>query len=129
MLKKEDEMEVYDAVVNLNTLLILLGTGVAIWIIRLFIPDAVEETKVWKVVLKILPIIIGALIALIPGLKPTEVIAQCAIIGAISGSLSANVYGVLREAMGEKIKALIGSPQERKRVSEVPEPQDPNMLA
>jgi hypothetical protein len=113
-------MEVFDAVVNLNTLLILLGTGVVIWIVRLFIPDAIENTKMWKVVLKILPIIIGALIAFIPGLRPTEVPAQCAVIGAISGSLSANVYGVIREAMGEKIKALVGSPQDRKRASQVP---------
>lgn len=110
-------MDVYEAIVNLNTVLILLGTGVLVWIIRQIMPNKIEETQVWRVILRILPVFIGAGLALIPGIRPLDNLAQSAIVGAVAGSLSASTYEVLRELMGEKIRMLMGSPQQRKRNS------------
>jgi len=113
-------MSVYEAIVNVNTVLILLGTGLIIWIIRQAVPDEIEAKKVWRIILRFLPIAVGAGLALIPGIKPMENISQSVIIGAVTGSLSSSTYEIVRELMGEKIKVLMGSPQQRKRQSIVP---------
>lgn len=103
-----------DAIVNSNTILVVLAVGLIIWIIRQILPDRIENHKVWKVVLRFLPIALGAGVAMIPGLRPMETMIQCFVLGAVAGSLSSSLYGILREALGEKMKLLLGSRATRK---------------
>jgi len=112
-----NKIDVYEAIVNLNTVLVLLGTGVLIWVIRQIMPDKIEQTKVWRVVLRVLPVFIGGSLALIPGIRPLDNLTQSAIVGAVAGSLSANTYEFVRELVGKRIKGLMGSPQTRKGTS------------
>jgi poly(3-hydroxyalkanoate) synthetase len=107
-------MNIMDAIVNQNTVLILLGVGTIIWVIRQILPDKVEKSKGWKVVLRVLPVGLGVGLAMIPQLRPMTETAQSAIVGAVAGSLSATTYGLLRELMGNKIKLLMGSRATRK---------------
>jgi hypothetical protein len=116
---------IVDAIVNLNTVLVLFGTGLVIWVIRQIMPDHIEQTKVWRVVLRVLPVLIGAGIALIPGIRPLDGMVQAAIVGGVAGSLSSTTYELAREAFGNRVKAMLGSPQNRKRMSSVPpEPKE-----
>jgi hypothetical protein len=108
-------MNVYDAIVNLNTVLIVLGTGLLVWIVRQILPDPIEEAKLWKTLLRVLPIGIGMGLAMIPGLKPAEVVAHNLIIGGVAGSLAANLYGLMMKILGERVKAFLGSAASRKK--------------
>lgn len=112
--------DIIDALVNLNTVLILFGTGLLIWVVRQIMPDPIEKMKVWRVVLRVLPVLIGAGIALIPGIRPLDHLVQSAIVGGVAGSLSSTTYELAREAFGNRVKAMLGSPQNRKRMSSVP---------
>ena len=82
-------MNVLDAVVNQNTVLIMLGVGTIIWVLRQILPDRIENMKVWKVVLRVLPVGLGIGLAMIPQLKPMEETAQSMVVGGVVGSLSA----------------------------------------
>jgi len=113
-------MDVYDAIVNINTVLILLAAGLMTWIVRQIVPDPVENTKIWRIALRLFPIFFGGAVSLIPGLRPMENTAQCVVIGAVSGSLAMSTYEIVREIMGQKIRAIMGSPQARKRSSQPP---------
>jgi hypothetical protein len=110
-------MSVIDVIINTNTVLILLGVGTAIWAIRQALPDRVENTKLWKVILRILPVAFGMGLAMVPQLRPMENLAQSAIVGGVAGSLSATTYGLLRELVGDRIKLLMGSRATRKSQS------------
>jgi len=116
------EMEVgaslWDQLVTLNAILVLLGAGLGVWLVRQIVPDKIEETKVWRVILRVLPVILGGLLALIPGLHPMGDTAQSVVVGAVVGGLSSNLYEVIREMFGERIKGWLGSPQARKRMNE-----------
>lgn len=107
-------MDVVDAIINLNTVLVLLAAGVAVWIVRQIMPDRIEKTKVWRVVLRILPVGVGAALALIPGLRPMDTLMQSAVVGGVAGSLSSSTYELARELLGKKVKSMLGSPQARK---------------
>ena len=107
-------MNVIEAVVyNLNTWLVMLGAGVVVWAIRQVFTKF-EGTKVWRLVLRVLPIGLGALIALIPGLRPMpENLAQSSMIGIIGGSFGTTAYELLRELAPEKIRLALGSKARR----------------
>lgn len=109
-------MDVYEAIINLNTVLIVLGTGVCVWVIRQIIPDHIEGTKFWRVFLRVLPVFIGVVLALIPGIIPMKELSQSIIMGAVAGSLSSSTYEILRELVGQRLRERLGSPQERKRI-------------
>lgn len=102
---------------NLNTYLVLFLAGLAVWIIRQAMPDHVEGTKVWRVVLRILPILLGGLIAIIPGLRPMpENLQQSIAIGLIAGSFATSTYELLRELVSKKLKAALGSRAKRIKI-------------
>jgi len=103
-----------EAIVNVNTVLIILAVGTIIWVLRQILPDYIENHKVWKVVLRVLPVALGAAVAMIPQLRPMGDIVQSAVLGAVAGSFSSTLYGFIRAAMGEKIKLLLGSKATRK---------------
>lgn len=99
---------------NLNTYLVLFLAGLAVWIIRQAMPDHVEGTKVWRIILRILPIILGGLIAIIPGLRPMpENLQQSVAVGLIAGSFATSTYELLREIVGKRLKAALGSRTKR----------------
>lgn len=106
-------MSVVDAIVNQNTVLILLGVGTIIWLIRQILPDKIENTKQWKAILRILPVFLGVGLAMIPQLSPMKETAQNAIVGLVAGSLSATTYGIIRQTFGDRIKMLMGSKASR----------------
>jgi hypothetical protein len=89
--------------------LITLSVGVAIWALRRILPAKVEKARAWKVALVLLPLVLGILIAIIPGIRPFESIAMSAASGFIAGSLSSQIYRVVRKLVPGKIKALMGS--------------------
>lgn len=107
---------VIDQIFSLNTVLVMLGVGVIIWAIRQILPDTIEGTKVWRTILRVAPVGLGAAVALIPGLRPIQDnLAQSAMIGLIGGSFSQTAYDFIREIGGDKIKALLGSRVSRQR--------------
>lgn len=114
------EHNLIDSLVNLNTVLLLLASGLIVWIVRQIIPDRIEKMKVWRIVLRILPVALGAGLACVPQLRPMSSLPQSLVIGGVAGSFSSTLYEVVREALGEKIKAVLGSPQSRRRSSIVP---------
>ncbi len=103
-------MNVFETVINnLNTWLVMLAAGVIVWLLRQVVPKAIEGTKLWRTVLRILPVVFGAVLALIPGLRPIpENLAQSAVIGIIGGSFATTTYEILREIVPAKMKAMMG---------------------
>jgi len=111
-------MDIIDTIFNTNTLLMMLVTGVIVWVVRQVLPDTVEGTKVWRTVLRVAPVGIGAAVALIPGLRPIQdSLVQSAAIGLIGGSFAQTVYDVVREGAGSKIKAMMGSRVRRQKIA------------
>ena len=108
-------MDVYEAIVNINTVLILLGSGLITWMIRQIVPDNVEETRYWSIGLRLLPVLLGMFLSVIPGMSPMDLLPQSLIVGAVAGSLSSSTYGVLRSALSARLREKLGSPQERKK--------------
>jgi RsiW-degrading membrane proteinase PrsW (M82 family) len=104
-----------DQMLNLNTMILVLSTGTVLWTVRQILPDKVENAKAWKIILRIAPVFLGVGLALIPQLRPMENIVQSAFVGGIAGSLSSTLYGFIREALGEKVKALLGSKASRQQ--------------
>lgn len=116
-------MDVFEAVVsNLNTWLVVLVVGVVVWAVRQILPAAIEESRLWKVLLRVIPILLGAGVAAIPGLRPVEAnIAQSMVIGMIGGSFSQSVYDLLKTLVSERMRKLMGSRAKRKVVVEQPD--------
>jgi hypothetical protein len=108
-------MDVFEIVIsNLNTWLVVLGVGVIVWAIRQVLPAKVESGYIWKTLLRIIPMVLGAGLALIPGLRPMEDnMMQSAVIGLIGGSFSQSLYDLLRQLVGTRLKAMMGSRAER----------------
>ena len=99
-----------DVLKNLNTWLVVLATGVVVWVIRQVIPDKIEKAKIWKILLRIIPIGIGVGIALIPGLRPIpENLAQSGAIGFIGGSMSQSVYDLFKTLLTSRARAVFAS--------------------
>ena len=94
--------------------IIMLGTGTLIWLVRQVLPVHLEKKKYWKKILKVAPVPLGALVAIIPGVQLfPENLAVCAIIGFIAGSFSQTAYDSVRDFVPEKIKSLLGSRAKR----------------
>lgn len=117
------ETSILDSILTLNAILVLLAAGALTWVVRQIIPDGIEKTKVWRVVLRILPVALGCGLACIPHLWPMGTLSQSIVVGGIAGSFSSTLYEVIRESLGVKIKAAMGSPQARKSI--VPTPDKP----
>jgi apolipoprotein N-acyltransferase len=99
---------------NLNTWLVMLAAGVFVWILRQVLPMVIENSKLWKIVLKVLPLFAGAGLACLPGLRPiSDNMMQSAAIGLIGGSFATTVYELLREVLPGKIREMLGSPSSR----------------
>jgi len=112
-------MGALEQIFSTNTLLMMLVTGVIIWVVRQIIPDNIESSKTWRTVLRVAPVGIGAAVALIPGLRPiSDNLVQSAAIGLVGGSFAQTAYGIVREGAGEKVKALMGSRVGRKKKQE-----------
>jgi len=119
-------MDVINGVLqNLNTWLVMLAAGVVVWGVRQILPDKIEKAKIWKVLLKVLPLAVGAGLACIPGLRPVpENIVQSAAVGLIGGSFATTAYELLREVVPDKIRGMLGSPSSRS-----PEASEPKVDA
>lgn len=90
---------------NLNLWIVMLVTGVITYIVRFLIPDKIEGSKWFRVVLTILPLILGTAIAFIPGLRPfPESLVQSGAIGFIGGAFSSKVYDFISSLVNDKIK-------------------------
>lgn len=111
---------------NLNTWLVMLVTGVVVWAVRQVVSQKIEEHRIWKVLLRIVPVGLGAGIALIPGLRPiADNIAQSAAVGLIGGSFSTTAYDVIRESISSRMRLAIGSKAARVKASVPPAPVAP----
>ncbi len=109
-------MDIFEMVDVFSAMLIMALAGLVVWLIRQFTPDKLEGTKIWRVMIRLLPIVIGGGLAAIPDLYPVEdSMAKSILVGIIAGSFSTSAYELLREVMGEKIKALMGSKARRKQ--------------
>jgi len=104
-------MDVVESILsNLNTWLVMFIVGILVSVVREIFPEKMENARLWKVLLRVVPVALGALIALIPGLQPLpESLVQSAAIGMIGGSFAQTAYGFLREIVGERMKAKLGS--------------------
>ena len=108
-------MDLESKFLSTNSILILFATGLIVWMIRQVIPDHVEQSKIWRLLVRVMPPLIGAGLSFIPGLVPMDKVSQSLIVGAICGALSSNVYEVSKEALGQRIKSMLSSPQYRKK--------------
>lgn len=113
-------MDVVESVLsNLNTWLVMFIVGIIVWVTRQILPDKIENSKLWKILLRVVPVAIGAFVALIPGLQPiADNLPQSAAIGAIGGSFSQTGYGFLREIVSKRLKDKLGSKASRTNQSE-----------
>lgn len=102
-----------DTLLSLNTLLIVLSSGTLIWIVRQVLPSHIEKSKAWKVILRILPVFVGAGLATIPQMRPLDNWVQSIFLGGIAGSVASTTYGFLREALGARVKMILGSKASR----------------
>ena len=108
-------MDVIEGILsNLNTWLVMFIVGIIVWVVRQVLPENMEKSRLWKVLLRVVPVLLGAGIALIPGLQPVaDNLVQSAAIGMIGGSFAQTAYGLLREIVGDRMKAKLGSRAER----------------
>jgi len=98
-----------DVFMNLNTWLVMILAGVLVWVIRQSLPTKINKNKVWRIIVRILPILAGGLIAIIPGLRPiADNLAQSIAIGLIGGSFGTTAYEILRESVPAKIRGKLG---------------------
>jgi len=103
-------MDVIEGILsNLNTWLVMFIVGIIVWMVRQILPAKIEKMRIWKVLLQVVPVLIGAGVALIPGLQPMpENLVQSGAIGMIGGSFAQTAYGLLREIVGDRMKAKLG---------------------
>jgi hypothetical protein len=95
---------------NLNTWLIVLETGLIMWMIRQVMPDSIENSKIWKIFLRLIPMAIGIILSIIPGLRPfPDNVAQSCGIGFIGGSLSQSVYDFFKSLLSDRMRKIISS--------------------
>lgn len=90
---------------NMNLWIVMLVTGVVVYVIRLVTPDKIEGSKWFRTVLTLLPLVMGTAIALIPGLRPIpESAMQSGAVGFIGGAFSSKVYDFVSSLVTDKIK-------------------------
>ena len=99
---------------GLNFWLVVFATGAFVWFIRQILPDKIENSKVWQVILRAAPALIGSGLACIPAIRPVDGnIIQSALVGFIGGTFSQTAYGLLRQIAPEKIRSFMGSKADR----------------
>jgi len=104
-----------DVLQNLNTWIVVFSTGLFVWMLRQAIPDAIEQSKTWKILLRLIPMFVGISIAVIPGLRPVpDNVMQSGAIGFIGGSFSQSAYDLLKSTLSNKMKIIIGSKKKGK---------------
>jgi hypothetical protein len=105
---------VIDILSGANIWLISLAVGVIVWTVRQVISNGVEETRLWRLLLKVGPLVLGGLLAVIPAIQPQpdNWVASC-LWGVLAGSVSQTAYSALRSVVPEKIRALMGSKAQR----------------
>ena len=104
-----------DVLQNLNTWIVVFSTGLFVWMLRQAIPDAIEQSKVWKILLRLIPMFVGIGIAIIPGLRPVpDNIMQSGAIGFIGGSFSQSAYDLLKSTLSDKMKIALKNKNGRK---------------
>jgi len=108
-------MESLEAIAqNLNTWLVLLFTGAFVWAVQQVAPAQWVEAPWWKKIMKVIPLLVGALIALIPHLQPVpDNLVHCAAVGFILGTMAQSAYRLLREFGPQKMKAFLGARAKR----------------
>jgi hypothetical protein len=120
----EDKMEIVKMVEGLsvtNLVIAILLIGVIFWLIRQLLSEKAEKAKLWKVVLRIGPSILGGLIAFIPHLRAVETnLTHSIAIGCICGPITQTCYGIFRQIAPEKIRLFLGS--RSKRLTSMPPP-------
>lgn len=99
---------------GVNIWLISLAVGVIVWGVRQVLSEGVEDHRMWKVLLRVGPMLLGALLAVIPDIRPQpDSWVASSLWGLLAGSVSQTAYSALRSMVPEKIKALMGSKSAR----------------
>lgn len=90
---------------NLNLWIIMLITGIVVYVIRLLTPDKIEGSKWFRIMLTLLPLVLGTAIALIPGLQPIpDKMMQSGAVGFIGGAFSSKVYDFVSSLLSNRMK-------------------------
>lgn len=89
---------------NLNLWLVVLAAGVLVFIVRKVTPDDIEEMSWFRLMVTILPLVLGACLAMIPGLRPFDELAQCAAAGVIGGSFASKAYDAFAKVVGKRFR-------------------------
>jgi len=112
---KGDSMDAVEEILkNLNTWIVCLLTGAVLWGIQQVVPASLVKKTWWKKILKVAPLLVGALLAIVPDLRPVpESLVHSAAVGFIFGSIAQSVYDLLREYGPSKLKALLGARAKR----------------
>lgn len=99
--------------------LVMFFVGALVWGARRVIPDEIEETRIWKAALVLLPMLFGASLCIVPVLRPApESWVASAMWGTIGGTFSQVAYTLLRRVLPEKMKAFLGSKSESRAAKE-----------
>lgn len=92
------DFEIVAVLTTLNFWIISLAGSILLTLARRLITmfrPAIEDHKVYKILLPLAPYIICPLLALIPGLRITEVVSQSLVLGLIAGAFSGATYPVV----------------------------------
>lgn len=107
-------MDIFEEIFqNINTWLVVLATGAIVWIFRQAVPEKVNDSKGWRLLVRAAPILVGAALAAIPGLRPLPVVSQSVMVGIIGGSFSTVIYEIAREAIPTRFRNMLGSRSRR----------------
>lgn len=103
-----------EIITGLNTWLVCLGAGAVLWLIRQVTPESIENKEWFSKILRVSPMIIGALLALIPDLRPVASSwVTSMIVGFIMGSIAQSVYDTLRDFAPKWLKRILGARAKR----------------
>jgi hypothetical protein len=103
-------MDIFEQIfLNVNTWLVVLATGAVVWAIRQVIPEKVNTSKVWRLVIRLAPVLLGGVLAAIPGIRPLPIVSQSIMVGVIGGSFSSTIYEIAREAVPRRFKNMMGA--------------------
>lgn len=94
--------------------LIAVGVGIIIWSVRQFTTTAIEQTHLFKALIRTSPALIGALLALVPAFHIVPASTEQSMLwGLIAGSISQSVYAALRKFLPKRFAAMLGSKESR----------------
>lgn len=92
----------------LNFWLVVVFTGALVWLIRKVVPVNVEKTRWFQIILRVVPVLFGAGISVIPSLRPIDDIWKSILLGFVGGTFSQTAYSIIRSIAPDKIKAFMG---------------------